>query len=298
MTEDRNSSGSQAENEGSKDPSDSTYELRPVEIVRKGSGEIKPRISGQPGNGSTVVVMSRKALSTLLVVILVLALAVGALLYSALGHKDPGNAPVAQASTTSASPTPTQTAPSTQPSSSPTAEASSSSTATTTDMPLSASTTLSPTSTSPTSAVEQASTASGSTSGAAPIAGSPTYLGAPVDGGVWVQVGQDVEIERADYPQSVAFRCPVSGVDWNVAGSSSFSAIFGIVDGAAASVGVVDTIKFTDQEGNVLNISKTQLGHPQEVKFSLKGVERLVMECTRGGNTFNSVALGNASIAQ
>jgi cytoskeletal protein RodZ len=292
VAEDPNGAWRQAENEGDKDPSTANYEIRLPDVVRSRGKEIEARRSGPVivSGSSAAVLISRRTVAIFLAILLVLAIAVVALLYATLTHNNPGSAAAALRSTATQSPTPTDQGVATRPS--PSLDTTTPATA-----PSSGSGTFSPTATpASTSAPEQAIT---TPSGVLPASGGPAYLGAPVEGSGTFQVGQDVQISQVDYPQSVIFYCPNSGIDWNVAGNSSFSATFGIVDGATSAVGAVDTIKFTDENGRVLKVLKTQLGQPQKITFSLKGIQRLVMTCTRvGPGNVNNVALGNAFTVQ
>lgn len=150
------------------------------------------------------------------------------------------------------------------------------------------------------------STAS-ATNGVAPgVAFSPVFgsqfLTSPVDNSDDVSTQVDLHISDVDYPHSVELSCPTGGIDdWNVAGYSTFSAMFGIPDDAQNATGVTDTITFTDQNGRTLGTATASIGQPAKVSLSFTGVDRLVINCSRQGGdaqyaNHNAVALGDASV--
>jgi hypothetical protein len=124
-------------------------------------------------------------------------------------------------------------------------------------------------------------------------------LGNPVDGGV--NYPMDVAINAVDYPDSVTFGCSTSGlIDWNVAGFATFEAYVGIPDNAQNATGVTDELVFKDENGKTLDTVKTAIGQPQQVSFSIAGVDRLAVSCVQQGATSsngNVVALGTASMS-
>ena len=110
-----------------------------------------------------------------------------------------------------------------------------------------------------------------------------------------------MRISNVDYASGATFYCPTNGlIDWNVAGYSTFSTEFGIPDNAPYATGVTDTATFTDQNGRTLKVVTTSIGQPVAVSFSVSGVERLIMTCSRQGSNAsanNQAAFGNALLS-
>ncbi len=234
--------------------------------------------AGRPAQKPPVLVQ-RKTLLTMVTIIVVLLVVAGGLIFMELGS---GNAPVAAVMPPVAT-------------TSPAAEQ-------TDTVALSPSPELSA---SPSDSLATDASASDSPSNTAAPAGtfSPVfgsqYLGSPVDGDVSTQ--RDVHISNVDYPNSIGFYCPTSGmIDWNVAGYTTFTAVFGIPDDARSSTGITNGVTFSDQNGHQLGTAKASIGQPAPIQIALKGATRLVMACDRQGSndsTDNYVALGNASLS-
>ncbi|HEU5354990.1 MAG TPA: hypothetical protein VFU65_11035 [Actinocrinis sp.] len=226
--------------------------------------------------------VQRKTLMTMLTIIVVLLVVAGGLVFMELGSN---KAPVAAVVVSTASTSAATTAPTDTVSLSPSPE-------------LSASPSDSPSASASDSASVSASDTGSSTGTFGPVFGSQP-LGAPVDGDIYTQ--RDVHISNVDYPNSVAFYCPTSGMtDWNVAGYATFIAVFGIPDDAQSATGITNGVTFSDQNGHQLGTAKASIGQPAQVRIALKGATRLLMTCDRQGSnnsTNNYVALGNASLS-
>lgn len=221
------------------------------------------------------MLVQRRTMSVMMGLIVVLLLVVGGLAFAVLGSsKSSAAAPSAVGITSPPAVASTDALPSPSPS---------------LDVSVSPSDTLA----TDTSTADPTDTSSPSAGFSAPLGSQP--LGSPVDGEV--DTGNDEHISNVDYPDSIRFYCPTSGLlDWNVAGFTTFTAVFGIPDDAQSATAIINTMTFSDQNGHQLAMAKTALGQPAQIQFALKGATRLIMSCDRQGSNDsvnNFVTLGN-----
>jgi hypothetical protein len=119
--------------------------------------------------------------------------------------------------------------------------------------------------------------------------------------------GQQVMAARS-YPYTLSFYCNGPNGDqpdeaYDVAGSTSFSAVIGIPDNSSDVTDVVATVTFTTETNQRIGKAvQVSLGHPARVSLNITGVTQLGVSCTGRnagtGQTANGfqVALGNARI--
>jgi hypothetical protein len=92
-----------------------------------------------------------------------------------------------------------------------------------------------------------------------------------------------VALSAVRYPRGIYFLCSPggSGLEWNVAGSARFSAVFGIDDTTDDGFGAVVYLGFYDQDGRQLLDRRLEsvIGHPKKVSLNLAGVVSLRMTC-------------------
>jgi hypothetical protein len=251
--------------------------------AHEGPGAIEVRIPAplEPAPPRTIAVRPKVAQAMLLALFL-LAVLVAALLYVLL---KPGDKTTTAAST--GSPSPTSASASVTPSAVALPSASGAESAS--------------------ASADASSSASGQSTDSAvpnssftPINGTAP-LGAPVDNGAEVSTNVDVTISNVDYPNSVTLNCANSATtDWDVAGYASFTTTLGIPDTARGATGSTITMTFANENGQTLDVAKTSIGQPANVRIPLTGVHRLAISCTRqssNGYGYNQVALGNASFS-
>jgi len=130
---------------------------------------------------------------------------------------------------------------------------------------------------------------------------------ATVDNAV-LDTGQ-VVISAHPYVNSIAFYCngQQSGQPdeaFDVAGSSTFTAVLGIPDDTQNATGLIATITFSNESGQRIGQQfQVSLGHPADVTLDIKGVTQLGMTCD-GRNRQTSqtasdfhVAFGDAAVS-
>jgi cell division protein FtsL len=148
------------------------------------------------------------------------------------------------------------------------------------------------------------------TTGGAPITDASHYLSnktATVDNAD-LGTGQ-VVISANPYVNSITFNCwgQQSGQPdeaFDVAGSSTFTAVLGIPDDTQNATGLIATITFGNESGQQIGQQfQVSLGHPANVTLDIKGVTQLGMTCD-GRNRQTSqtasdfhVAFGNAAVS-
>jgi hypothetical protein len=124
----------------------------------------------------------------------------------------------------------------------------------------------------------------------APAPGSTKYLDSEevLDGDYSPKA---VSLSANRYSRGISFYCyraTSTILQWNVAGSSSFSATAGIDDNTENTYGVVAEFQFYDQDGRKLRAKPVEVsvGHPAKVTLDLTGVVSLRMTCSgRVGKT-------------
>ena len=130
---------------------------------------------------------------------------------------------------------------------------------------------------------------------------------ATVDNAV-LEPGQ-VVISAHPYVNSIAFYCngQQSGQPdeaFDVAGSSTFTAVLGIPDDTQNATGLIATITFSNESGQRIGQQfQVSLGHPADVTLDIKGVTQLGMTCdgrnrqtSETANGFD-VAFGDAAVS-
>ena len=130
---------------------------------------------------------------------------------------------------------------------------------------------------------------------------------ATVDNAV-LDTGQ-VVISAHPYVNSIAFYCngQQSGQPdeaFDVAGSSTFTAVLGIPDDTQNATGLIATITFSNESGQRIGQQfQVSLGHPADVTLDIKGVTQLGMTCdgrnrqtSETANGFD-VAFGDAAVS-
>ena len=144
----------------------------------------------------------------------------------------------------------------------------------------------------------------------APLTGVAHYLSdltPTVDYGA-LYTGQQV-IAAQPYAKSIWFSCnggngaqPDEAYD--VAGSSTFTAVAGIPDNMQNATDVIATITYSNESGQQIGTPiQVSLGHPVKVKLSIGGVTQLGMTCNgRNARTSQAadgfqVALGDAGVS-
>jgi hypothetical protein len=118
-----------------------------------------------------------------------------------------------------------------------------------------------------------------------------------------------VVIAANPYVNSITFNCdgPMSGqpdLAYDVAGSSTFTAVLGIPDNTQYATGLIATITFSNEAGQQIGQQvQVSLGHPANVTLDITGVTQLGMTCD-GRNRQTSqtasgfdVAFGNAAVS-
>ncbi|MBT8227538.1 MAG: hypothetical protein HKP61_07215 [Dactylosporangium sp.] len=108
------------------------------------------------------------------------------------------------------------------------------------------------------------------------------------------------------YPRSIqkyCYRPTQTYLEWNVAGSSKFTATLGISDDTEDSFGAIAEMIFYDQDGHELlpKPVDVSVGHPQPVEIPLSGVVHLRVTCSGRDAKTNDVrsttaAFGDALI--
>jgi hypothetical protein len=152
------------------------------------------------------------------------------------------------------------------------------------------------------------------------VSPSPTISDAPTDASHYLSnktptvqnsgldTGQ-VVIAANPYVNSITFNCdgPMSGqpdLAYDVAGSSTFTAVLGIPDNTQYATGLIATITFSNEAGQQIGQQvQVSLGHPANVTLDITGVTQLGMTCD-GRNRQTSqtasgfdVAFGNAAVS-
>jgi hypothetical protein len=123
-----------------------------------------------------------------------------------------------------------------------------------------------------------------------PAPGSTKYLDSEdvIDGSYSAKA---VSLSAARYSRGISFYCDTATntiLQWNVAGSSRFSATAGIDDNTDNTFGIVAEFSFYDQDGRKLRAKPVEVsvGHPAKVTLDLTGVVSLRMTCAgRDGKT-------------
>jgi hypothetical protein len=159
-----------------------------------------------------------------------------------------------------------------------------------------------------------------STASAAPVAASSpsdapltsvahylSDLSPTVDNGA-LYTGQQV-IAAQPYAKSILFYCNGgSGAEpdeaYDVAGSSTFTAMAGIPDNMQNATDVIATITFSNESGQQIGTPiQVSLGHPVKVRLSIGGVTQLGVTCngrnarTSQATSSFAVALGDAGVS-
>ncbi|MGE5289476.1 MAG: hypothetical protein ACM3ML_20210 [Micromonosporaceae bacterium] len=144
-----------------------------------------------------------------------------------------------------------------------------------------------------------------------PAAGSVThYLSSltPTVDNQSADMGQEV-IAAKPYPDSISFYCSGGVGDqpseaYDVAGSSTFTALVGIADNEQDVTGVIATVTFSNESGQQLGKPvQVSLGHPIKVTLNITGLTQLGITCNgRDQHTSQTVtgfrvALGDAGIS-
>jgi hypothetical protein len=163
-----------------------------------------------------------------------------------------------------------------------------------------------------TSAAQASPTPTGSdpsTSGVGAPPGGTRYLSAlnPTVNNGSVSTGQQV-IAAQEYTSSLLFGCYGPNGDqpdeaYDVAGSSTFTAVVGIPDDASDATNVIVSVTFTNEASQrVGQPVQVSLGHPVRVRLHIAGVTQLGVSCVardaRTGQGLGNiqVALGNAQV--
>ena len=149
-----------------------------------------------------------------------------------------------------------------------------------------------------------------SPTGAGPVTDASHYLSnktATVDNAD-LSTGQ-VVIAANPYVKSITFNCwgQQSGQPdeaFDVAGSSTFTAVLGIPDDTQNATGLIATITFSNESGQRIGQQfQVSLGHPADVTLDIKGVTQLGMTCdgrnrqtSETANGFD-VAFGDAAVS-
>jgi hypothetical protein len=148
------------------------------------------------------------------------------------------------------------------------------------------------------------------TGGPPPITDPSHYLSnkTPTVQNSGLDTGQ-VVIAANPYVNSITFNCdgPMSGqpdLAYDVAGSSTFTAVLGIPDNTQYATGLIATITFSNEAGQQIGQQvQVSLGHPANVTLDIQGVTQLGMTCD-GRNRQTSqtasgfdVAFGNAAVS-
>lgn len=123
-----------------------------------------------------------------------------------------------------------------------------------------------------------------------PAPGSTKYLDSEdvLDG---YYEAKAVSLSASRYSRGISFYCDTATntlLQWNVAGSSRFSATAGIDDNTENTYGIVAEFLFYDQDGRKLLAKPVEVsvGHPSKVTLDLTGVVSLRMTCAgRVGKT-------------
>ena len=118
-----------------------------------------------------------------------------------------------------------------------------------------------------------------------------------------------VVIAANPYVNSITFNCwgQQSGQPdeaFDVAGSSTFTAVLGIPDDTQNATGLIATITFSNESGQRIGQQfQVSLGHPADVTLDIKGVTQLGMTCdgrnrqtSETANGFD-VAFGDAAVS-
>jgi hypothetical protein len=120
--------------------------------------------------------------------------------------------------------------------------------------------------------------------------------------------GQQVIVAKS-YPDTVAFSCDGPNGDqpdeaYDVAGSTTFSAVVGIPDNTPDVTDVIASVTFSNEaDQRIGKPVQVSLGHPVRVTLDTAGVTQLGVTCTgRNAGTGQSasgfqVALGNAHVS-
>jgi hypothetical protein len=133
-----------------------------------------------------------------------------------------------------------------------------------------------------------------------PVGG--TFLGDPVDDAESdASSGVDSHISGVDYSYSATLGCPLAAdnvIDWDVAGYRTFMAMVGIADNESGALRETATVTFFDQDKHLLGTAKVSLDHPQPVKLTLNGANRLQVTCTisPASSTVFDLSLGNGAL--
>lgn len=164
-----------------------------------------------------------------------------------------------------------------------------------------------------TSAAQVSSTPRGSADPSASGVGAPPggtrYLSAlnPTVNNGGVSTGQQV-IAAQEYTSSLLFGCYGPNSDqpdeaYDVAGSSTFTAVVGIPDDASGATDVIASVTFTNEASQrVGQPVQVSLGHPVRVRLHIAGVTQLGITCVardaRTGQDLGNIqaALGNAQV--
>lgn len=155
-----------------------------------------------------------------------------------------------------------------------------------------------------------ASAAGGGTGGNGTLAAGGRYLSdlSPTVDNAGIDTGQQV-ITARQYTKSVLFYCDGGSGDqpdvaYDVAGSSSFTAVVGIPDNMTNATDVTATVTFTNESDQRLGHSvQVSLGHPASVRLPINGVTQLGITCVgrdiRTGKQTNGfqVAIGNPRVS-
>lgn len=123
----------------------------------------------------------------------------------------------------------------------------------------------------------------------APAPGSTTFLDevTPVDGS---DNSGPVRFASQQYPRSVSMSCYAAKDDylqWDVAGSSTFSTTVGIADDAQDAFGAVAQFAFYDQDNRALlpHPVDVSVGHPAPIHLNLANVVNLRVTCAGRDST-------------
>ncbi|GIF73926.1 hypothetical protein [Asanoa siamensis] len=118
----------------------------------------------------------------------------------------------------------------------------------------------------------------------APRPGATTYLDSQDETAGRASAGAATFSDQR-YPRSISFWCSratSSYVQWNVAGSATFTATAGIDDGTQGAFGLAAEMIFYNEDGRQL-VPKpidVSVGHPRKVEIDLTGVVSLRMTCS------------------
>jgi hypothetical protein len=131
---------------------------------------------------------------------------------------------------------------------------------------------------------------------------------APTVDNAYSSTGQQVIVAKS-YPDTVSFDCNGPSGDqpdeaYDVAGSTSFTAVVGIPDNTQYVTDVIATVTFSNEaDQRIGKPVQVSLGHPARVTLDTAGVTQLGVTCTgHNAGTGQSasgfqVALGNAHVS-